>query len=97
MLVANFQLMTSQRDLQNYSNNESDSVTQGTYNITEAVESGFAKLTPALYFAKLPEAVRYLASAPKAMLGVPMVAEKSTEGDWLKRTAVVKVACSLRY
>jgi len=48
------------------------------------VESGFAKLTPALYFAKLPEAVKYIASAPKAMLGVPMVAEKSTEGDWLK-------------
>lgn len=64
-----------------------------TYKIIAAQESGFETLTPAVYFVNLPEVVSYPASAPKEMVGVPMVADKSTAGDWFRATAVVKVPC----
>lgn len=51
------------------------------YRIIEAHESGLVTLMPAVYFVKLPDVVSYPASAPKAMLGVPMVAVTSMQGD----------------
>jgi hypothetical protein len=64
-----------------------------TCRMTEALDSGFVKLTPVFYSVNSPEAVTQAAFPPKAMLEALMAAEKSTAGDLFRPTAPVKLAC----